>query len=273
MTDGVGAGQVAVHAVKRGRLRRPDMGADVFELVPGERLDAAVGRDRRLQRHDAVRRRDRGGEMLEPILDPLDRPAAHPRGDRDQHDVGEHALFDAEAAAGIRRRAQPETMARHFQRPRHDAVQAERPHEVRQHVVGVFGRIVVGDDAVGFDRRAGIARVVHGDRDAVRGLRQHLLGIAVAEAAFAGEIAAQALVQHRLRRIERRERIDHRGQRLVVDLDQVERVFGEIAVGGDDDRDRLADITHPADRDRPAFDRRPAPRPRGSPTARSPRRR
>ena len=110
VTDGVGAGQVAVHAVKRGRLRRPDMGADIFELVPGERRDAAVGRDRRLQRHDAVGRRDRRGEMLEPILDPFDRPSAHPRGDRDQHDIGEHALFDAEAAAGIGRRAQPETI-------------------------------------------------------------------------------------------------------------------------------------------------------------------
>ena len=97
---------------------------------------------------------------------------------------------------------------------------------------------------------------MHGDRDAVRGLCKHLFWIAVAEAAFAGEIAVQAFMQHRLRRIERRERIDHRRQRLVVDLDQVERVLGEIAVGGDDDRDRLADIAHAADRDRPAFDRR-----------------
>ena len=48
---------------------------------------------------------------------------------------------------------------------------------------------------------------------------------------------------------ERRDRIDHGGQRAVVDLDQVERVFGEIAVRRDDDRDRLADIAHAVDRD------------------------
>ena len=57
-------------------------------------------------------------------------------------------------------------------------------------------------------------------------------------------------------RIERGERIDDGRQRLVVDLDQFERVFGEIAVARDHDRDRLADIAHAVDGNRPAFDRR-----------------
>ena len=35
-----------------------------------------------------------------------------------------------------------------------------------------------------------------------------------------------------------------RRQWLVVDLDRVGGVFGEIAVVGDDDRDRLADVTN-----------------------------
>ena len=49
-------------------------------------------------------------------------------------------------------------------------------------------------------------------------------------------------------------RIDDGGQRLIVDLDQVERVFGDIAVFGDDKRNGLPDIAHPIAGNRPAFD-------------------
>ena len=63
-------------------------------------------------------------------------------------------------------------------------------------------------------------------------------------------------MQHRRRRIERRHRIDHCRQRFVIHVDELERVLGEIAVAGDHHRDRLADIAHAIDRNRPAFDRR-----------------
>ena len=56
MADVVGAGEVAVHAVERRRLRRADVGADVLELVPGKRLHAPVGIDGGLQRGHAVGR-------------------------------------------------------------------------------------------------------------------------------------------------------------------------------------------------------------------------
>ena len=65
-----------------------------------------------------------------------------------------------------------------------------------------------------------------------------------------------AFVQHRRCRLERVGGIDDGRQRLVVDLDQLQRILGEIAVRRDHDRDRLADIAHALDRDRPAFDRR-----------------
>src|SRR5665213_4547957 len=45
-------------------------------------------------------------------------------------------------------------------------------------------------------------------------------------------------------------------QRLVIDFNKLERVFGKIAIDGNNDRYRLADIAHAADGDRPAFDRR-----------------
>ena len=83
--------------------------------------------------------------MFEAVLDPFHRTAGRPRRHCHQHDIGEHALLDAEAAAGIGRRAQAQAIAPHFQRARHHRVQAERPHEIRQHVVGVLARVVFGD--------------------------------------------------------------------------------------------------------------------------------
>ena len=194
--------------------------------------------------------------MLKPVLDPFHRPAGGARRDPHQHDIGKQALLHAEAAAGIRRRTQPETVARHLQRARHHRVQAERPHEIREHVIGVLGRVVFGDQPVGLDRRTGIARIADRHRHAARGIGKRAFRIAVAEQSLAREVRAKAVVQHRLRWIERGQRVDNCGQRLVVDLDQVERVLGEITVGRDDHGHRLADIAHPVDGDRPAFDRR-----------------
>ena len=168
VADVVGAGEIAVHAIERGGLGRADMRADVLDLVPGERGDAAVRLDRRFQRDQAVGRRHRGGEMLEPVLDPFHRAAGDARRDPHQRDVGEDALLHAETAAGIGRHAQPQPVARHFQRARQHRVDAERPLEGRQDIVGVLARIVVGDQPVGLDRRAGIARIVDRHRDAMR---------------------------------------------------------------------------------------------------------
>ena len=75
MADVVGAGEVAVHAIERRRLRRADMRADVLDLIPGQRAHAAVGIDRGLQRRHAIGRGYRSGEMLEPVLDPFHRAA------------------------------------------------------------------------------------------------------------------------------------------------------------------------------------------------------
>ena len=138
----IGAGQIAVHAIKRRRLRRTDVGADVLDLVPGERAHAAVGIDRRVEPGDAVGRGNRRRQMLDAVLDPFHRPAGSARGDAHQYDVGKHRLLDAEAAAGSRRRAQAQPIARHFQRPRHHRMQAERPLEIGQNIVGVLARFV-----------------------------------------------------------------------------------------------------------------------------------
>ena len=256
MTDVVGAGQVAVHAIERRRLRCAQMRAAILDLIPVEREDTAVVGDRRRERGGPVGGGNRRGQMLEPILDPFDRPSRRPRGRGDQDDVGKNALLDAKAAAGIRWRAQPQAVARNLERPRHHRMDAEGTLEIGEHVVGVVARVIFGDHAIGFDRRAGIARVANVDADPVRGLRKGLLRIAVAKRPVAGDIARKAVVQNGRVGAERRQRIDHRRPRLVPDVDQINRVFRQIAIGRNDDRYGLADIAHAPNRDRPAFDRR-----------------
>ena len=52
------------------------------------------------------------------------------------------------------------------------------------------------------------------------------------------------------------ERIDHHRQIAIFDAHEIGRVFGEISVIGDNEDDRFADITDPADSQRPLMHRR-----------------
>ena len=227
----------------------------VFDLVPVERQDAAVGGHGRAKGGGPVGGGNRRGQMLEPVLDPFDRSPGGARRRGDQNDVGENALLDPEAAAGVRRRAQPQTVARDPQGPRQDGVDAEGTLEIRQHVVGILAGVIFGDHAIGLDRRAGVTGIADVDTDPVCRRGKRLFRIAVAKAPVAGDIAGKAVMQNGSVRRARRQRIDHGWPGSVLDLDQVCGVFGEIAIGRDEDGNGLADIPHPPHRDRPAFDR------------------
>ena len=194
--------------------------------------------------------------MLQTIFDPLDRAPDCPRCRGKKHDVGKHALLDAETAAGIRRRAQPDAIAGHFQRPRDDSVNAERALEIREDIESVFGSVVVGNDAIGFDRRTRISGVTDIDRNPMRRFRESAFRIAIAEGAVARDVTAEAVVKHRRVGQQRLERIDIGSQRRISDLDQIDRVLGLVPVGGDHDGNGFAHIPHPPNGDRPAFDRR-----------------
>ena len=138
----VAAGDRAVHAVERPGHRRAQERAVVLELIELQPEDLAVLGHRRLDLGDAVRPGARGEQMLDAVLDPFHRAAGDLRGERGQHHIGKHRELDAEAAAGVRRDAQPHLRARHAQRPRHHRMRAERTLEVRHAVVAVVGRIV-----------------------------------------------------------------------------------------------------------------------------------
>ena len=75
------------------------------------------------------------------------------------------------------------------------------------------------------------------------------IGIAVAHAEFGQQIVRRAPVHDRGPRRERRAAVGDRGQRIVFDLDQRGAVLGDVAVVGDHDRHRLADVHHFVDRE------------------------
>ena len=108
MGDAVGAGEVAVAAVERRGLRCLQVGAAVLQLIEAERRDAAVGLHRRLDLRHPVGRGVGRQQVLQPVLDPLDRARGLPRRERHGDDEREDRLLDPEAAARIRHGAQPE---------------------------------------------------------------------------------------------------------------------------------------------------------------------
>jgi hypothetical protein len=100
--------------------------------------------------------------------------------------------------------------------------------------------IPLRDDPVRLDRRGAELREPEPLADDDLGFRERTVGLAVHEPAGIREVGAQRLVQDRRAVFERALGIHHGGQRLVVDLHQLGRVLGEVAIARDDDRDRFA---------------------------------
>ena len=253
MPDIIGTGEITMHAVQRRGLRRPQMGAAILDLVPVERDDAAIIRDRRSQCGSAISGGDRSGEMLQPVFDPFDRAADGASRRSDQHDIREDTLLDAEAPAGIRRRAQTQAVTWHLERARQHRMDAKRALEIGEHVEGILARVVVGDHAISLDGRAGVARVPDVDANAMRCGAERLLGVAVAEAAVACDIAGKSVVQERRARGDRRKRIDDCGADAVLDFNKINDVLSTVAVPRYHDCHGLTDIAHTVDCNRPAF--------------------
>ena len=143
-------------------------------------------------------------------------------------------------------------------------MQSDLPH--LSTLVAVLPK-VLGDHDEPFDRRARIAGIAHRDRHPVRGARERSVGVAVAQAPGAHDVRADVAVQQRCAGRSRGDRIDHRVELAVLDLDPFERVFSPIAVARHHHRHRLSCVTHPIDREREmphrllhAGDERPGPR-------------
>ena len=119
------------------------------------------------------------------------------------------------------------------ERGRGDRVERERALEVRPGRQRSGRGVPVGDDAVALDRRAAPAREREALADDEVGVGERGVRVAVAKRAIGGDQPG---------RPGGGQRVDDRLERLVVDLDQLERVLGDVAVARDDDRERLAGV-------------------------------
>ena len=99
MGDVIRPGEIAVVAIERRGLGRLQIGAAILQLVEAERRDPAVGLYRCLDPGHPVGRGVCRQQMLQPVLDPLDRARGLPRRERHRDDEREDRLLDAEAAA------------------------------------------------------------------------------------------------------------------------------------------------------------------------------
>ncbi len=255
VADLVRAGSHAVHAIERPGHRCAQQGAVLLEVIAREREDLAFVRHRGFDRGDAMRPRARREQMLVAVFHPFHRSPGLLRGQADQHDVRKDRQLRAEAAAGVGRRAQPEFVARHPQCARHHSEYRERTLEVGGDVVAVFGGIVIGDDHIAFHRRTQHARVLDLELHAMRRARERRVGIAIAKASFMHDVGLARRMQQRRVGAGGGARVGLDRQRFVLDVDVLERVFGFVSIARHDDGNRLADVAHPIDRERPIVDR------------------
>ncbi|MCO5546661.1 hypothetical protein L7F22_000095 [Adiantum nelumboides] len=249
--DVVDAGRHEVGGAQRERAAEAGVGPGVPDHPHAQAGHPAVAGQPQLVVGDlaaAVRHRD---EVLGPGLDPGQRPAQRPGGG-DGHGgvLGEHPGLGAEPAADVRG-DHPDLVGLQ------PGQSGELGAEAVRHLGGdVHGEREVGgggvrDDRVALHRDGRDALVHHPRADDDLGAVERVAGPPLA----GGQVAA--LVGELQRGVvgERGLDVGDRGQRVVVDLDELGGVDGGGAALGDDQRHRLADEPHPVGRQRRARQR------------------
>ena len=240
----VGAGEDVEEAGRElGRL-----GGAVERAVVGEHLDPyaedlAVLRRRDLAAHVVVAGERGAHQVLRAVLDPLDRHAGDDRADDRHHVARVDADLAAEAAADVRR-DDPDLVLRQAGDERvHRAVRVRRLGG-RPDGQLAADRVHVGDRAAGLQRRRvhpGVEDVLGDDH---LGVGEHLVGLRLVAGLPVEDVVAGAAVlvvaDDRGVRVERAAGVDDRGQRVVLHLDELDRVARRVVVLGDDERDLLA---------------------------------
>ena len=183
-----------------------------------------------------------GEEVLEAILDPLDRPAQAAGQPADERLLRIEARLGPEAAAHVRRRdhAHP-VLGQVEQIGEHGADRVRRLGGVPDGE-GVERLVVARDDAAALHRVAAAAHHPEGLAQRVVGGGEGALGLADALDDVGRDVVAQLVVDQRRAGGERGRRGGDDGQGVVLHLDEVARVLGERARLGDHGRDHLADV-------------------------------
>jgi hypothetical protein len=228
-----------------GQLRDEAAGArvaaDVGPDLGGQRAEPAVRVEPEAQRADLAAAVRGGGERLVPVLDPAHR-AAQPQRGGDHHQVLRVGLALRAERAADRRDDHPHRVRVEPER------RGQRAFQPVRRLVGdpdgePAGRLRPGQDAARLHRGGGQPLVADraGDHDRAAG---QLVRARLAHLPLADHIGQSGVEGGGIGR-GRGERVEHRRQRVDVDLDQFGAVLGPVPVGADDDRDRVADEPDP----------------------------
>ena len=231
-----GPGEGCVHQPERS-LVRPAVGD-----VPGPQAeDRAVVPQGDLQLVDLLPGVGDGQEVLVAVLDPLHRPADPAGGEGHQEVLGVEVGLDPEAAADVGR-DDPDRARRDGEHPRQDGAHRVRPlgGGPDRHLAG--DGVAVPDHAAGLHRDAGVALHVQPLADDPIRAGEGGLDVAALVDHRRRHVVGGVLVQHGRAGLDGGVGVDHRLKGLVVDLDELEGVLGEVPALGDDDRYALADV-------------------------------
>ena len=176
------------------------------------------------------------------------------REQRDEALLAREVLLVAEAAAHVGRDHAHRLLVEPA-RLRDDGAQLVRLLVRREHLQHTGRGVERGLRAVALQRQRGDAVVREAQPARVRRGRERV-GERRRQHGEPEELVGPPLgIQERRSGAERGERIDHDGQRIVVDDDQLQRVLRDRAAGRDDRRDRLPDEPHPVAREHSPLER------------------
>ena len=200
-------------------------------------------------------------QMLMTVLDPLHRTAQAHRRPRHHEVLGIELAAYAEAAAHLELDEVDQVLGMAEQVGENPAVEVRHLRHAPEREHARPG-VVAGGEAARLHRHAGVTLDGEPLSDAPLGGRERARRVTGARHQTFDDVATGRRMKNRHARIARTARVGDDRQRLPVDLDQLERVLCEIAARGDNEDDRLADVT-----DDPGGERRLQARGRADPGA------
>ena len=185
----------------------------------------------------------RDQEILAPVLHPLHRPPERDARGSDRTVLAIVGALRAEAAADVGRDHTHLRIAE-IEHVHERALQSMRAlaGDVRGELLG--RRVPVDHETAALDEEGSATMLEQALPEHVRGLAERLVDVAVFHRHARDDVVGSARVRGDGRGFDGRPHVGHRGQDLVVDLDEAGRILRDIAAVGDDDGDWLADDAH-----------------------------
>ena len=245
-----------MHAVKGCRLGRAQIRADLVDLIVLQGKHTSLFIHGRL--NDGLAGRGRGGrlQVLKAVFNPFDgSPARFAGRQAHQNHIREYGLLDAKAPARIAWNLMAQSITRYFERQRHHRVQGKRPHEIGKHVVTLLIWQPLREHKAQLDGGARVSRIMDFGRDGVLRLTECAFDVAIVELAIGDDIGAYLFVQDALTRIECILDAHDDIKRAVLDPNQIQRIFGKIAILRNHDGNGFAAVAHAVHGKRPMLHR------------------